>query len=115
LKDEYPMPVAILLINSASGNKMISFLDGNEGYNQIIRGKEDVSKTTFRYLGFVGLFEWVIITFGFKNAGATYQRDMNLISHDLLGVLMEVYIDDVVVKSVGFKEHMTDLNCHWKG
>jgi hypothetical protein len=34
---------------------------------------------------------------------------MNLIFHDLLGVLMEVYIDDVVVKSVGFKEHMTDL------
>jgi hypothetical protein len=34
---------------------------------------------------------------------------MNLIFHYLLGVLMEVYIDDVVVKSVGFKEHMTDL------
>jgi hypothetical protein len=34
---------------------------------------------------------------------------MNLILHDLLGVLMEAYIDDVVVKSVGFEEHMTDL------
>jgi hypothetical protein len=39
----------------------------------------------------------------------TYQIAMNLIFHDLLRVLMEVYIDDVVVKSVGFKEHMTDL------
>jgi hypothetical protein len=47
--------------------------------------------------------------FGLKNAGAMYQRAMNLIFHDLLGVLMEVYIDDVVVKSVGFEEHMTDL------
>jgi hypothetical protein len=44
-----------------------------------------------------------------KNAGATYQKAMNLIFHDLLRVLMEVYIGDVVVKSVGLKEHMTDL------
>jgi hypothetical protein len=71
--------------------------------------KEDVSKTAFRCSGFVSLFEWVMMTFGLKNAGATYQRAMNLVFHDLLGVLMEVYIDDVVVKSVGFEEHMTDL------
>jgi hypothetical protein len=108
-KDEYSMPVADLLIDSASSNKMISFLDGNAGYNQIFRAKEDMSKTAFYCPGFVGLFEWVMMTFGLKNAGATYQRVMNLIFHDLLGVLMEVYIDDVVVKSVGFKEHMTDL------
>jgi hypothetical protein len=63
----------------------------------------------FRCPGFVGLFEWVVVTFGLKNAGATYQRAMNLIFYDLLGVLMEVYIDNVVVKSVGFKEHMADL------
>jgi hypothetical protein len=49
------------------------------------------------------------MTFGLKNAGATYQRAMNLIFHDLLRVLMVVYIDDMVVKSVGFEEHMTDL------
>jgi hypothetical protein len=108
-KDEYLMLVANLLVDSASGNKMISFLDGNAGYNQIFMAKEDVSKTAFRCPGFVGLFEWVIMTFGLKNAGATYQRAMNLIFHDLLGVMMEVYIDDVVVKSVGFKEHMTNL------
>jgi hypothetical protein len=49
------------------------------------------------------------MTFGLKNAGATYQRAINLILHDLLGVLMEVYIDDVVVKSVRIEDHMTDL------
>jgi hypothetical protein len=108
-KVEYPMPVAVLLVDSASGNKVISFLDGNAGYNQIFMVKEDVSKTTFRCPGFVGLFEWVVMTFGLKNAGATYQRAMNLIFHDLLGVLMEIYIDDVVVKLVGFEEHMADL------
>jgi hypothetical protein len=84
---------------------VISFLDGIAGYNQIFVAKEDVSKTAFHCPGFIGLFEWVIMTFGLKNAGATYQRAMNLIFYDLLRVLMEVYIDDMVVKSVGFEEH----------
>jgi hypothetical protein len=73
-KDEYPMPVADLLIDSMSSNKMISFLDGNAGYNQIFMTKEDVSKIAFCCPGFVGLFEWVVMTFGLKNASATYQR-----------------------------------------
>jgi hypothetical protein len=79
------------------------------GYNQIFMTKEDVNKTVFHCPGFISLFKWVVMTFGLKNVGATYQRDMNLIFHDLLRVLMEVYIDDVVVKLVGFKEHMADL------
>jgi hypothetical protein len=49
------------------------------------------------------------MTFGLKNAGAMHQRAMNLIFHDLLGVLMEVYIDNVVVKSTGIEDHKTDL------
>jgi hypothetical protein len=97
------------LIDSASGNKVISFLDGKADYNQIFMAKEDVSKTAFYYPGFIGLFEWVVMTFSLNNTGATYQRAMNLIFHDLLGLLMEIYIDDVVVKSVGFKKHMTNL------
>jgi hypothetical protein len=97
------------LSDRASGNKVISFLDNNAGYNKIFMAKEDMSKTAFRCPGFVGLFEWVVMTFGLKNAGATYQKAMNLIFHDLLGVLMEVYIDDVVVKSAGVEDHMTDL------
>jgi hypothetical protein len=59
--------------------------------------------------GFIGLFEWVIMTFGLKNVGATYQRSMNLIFHELLENTMEVYIDDIVVKSDEFGSHITDL------
>jgi hypothetical protein len=65
LKDEYPMPMADVLVNSALGNRIKSFLDGNAGYNQIFMAKEDASKTTFRCLGFVGLFEWVVKSSGF--------------------------------------------------
>ena len=97
-KDEYPMLVADLLVDVAAGHKMMSFLDGNTGYNQILMVEEDVFKTVFRCPGNIGLFEWVVMTFGLKNARATYQRAMNYIFHDLIGQLVEVYIDDVVVK-----------------
>jgi hypothetical protein len=46
--------------------------------------ENDAAKMAFRCPGFVGLFEWVVMTFGLKNTGATYQRAMNLIFHDLL-------------------------------
>jgi hypothetical protein len=71
-KDEYPMPVAEILINAAAGHKILSFMDGNAGYNQIFMAPEDIHKTAFRVPGAVGLFEYVVMTFGLKNAGATY-------------------------------------------
>jgi hypothetical protein len=49
------------------------------------------------------------MTFGLKNAGATYQRTMNYIFHDLVGKLVEIYIDNVMVKSVLFEGHLGDL------
>jgi hypothetical protein len=51
----------------------------------------------------------VVMTFGLKNAGATYQRAMNYIFHDLIGKLVEIYIDDVVVKSASVEGHLGDL------
>jgi hypothetical protein len=48
--------------------------------------------------------------FGLKNVGATYQRAMNLIFHDLLGIVLEIYIDDVVVKSDSMDNHLADLH-----
>jgi hypothetical protein len=70
---------------------------------------EDVHKTAFRVPGAVGLFEYVVMTFGLKNAGATYQRAMNYMFHDLIGKLVEIYIDDVVEKSTSAEGHLGDL------
>ena len=103
------MPVADLLVDAAAGHKMMSFLDSNAGYNQILMAKEDIFKTAFRCPGNIGLFEWIVMTFGLKNAGVTYQRAMNYIFHDLIGQLVEVYIDDVVVKSAQLEAHLADL------
>jgi hypothetical protein len=65
-KDEYPMPIAGVLINDASGHKVLNFLDGNAGYNQIFMVEEDMYKMAFRCPGFIGLFEWDVMTFGLK-------------------------------------------------
>jgi hypothetical protein len=65
-KDEYPIPIADMLINNAFGHQVISFLDGNAGYNQIFMAEEDIYKTTFHCPGFISLFEWVVMTFGLK-------------------------------------------------
>jgi hypothetical protein len=73
---------------------MISFLDGNASYNNIFMAKKDLSKTALHCPGFISLFEWVVMTFRLRNTGAMYQMAMNLIFHELIGILLEVYIDD---------------------
>ena len=107
--DGYLMPIADMLVDAAAGHKVISFMDGNAGSNQIFMAEEDIAKTAFRCPSAIGLFEWVVMTFGLKNAGATYQRAMNYIFHKLIGRIVEIYIDDVMIKSKGYKEHLANL------
>ena len=57
--DGYPMPIADMLVDAAAGHKVVSFMDGNAGYNQIFMAEEDIAKTTFRCPGAISLFEWV--------------------------------------------------------
>ncbi|CAJ2657404.1 unnamed protein product [Trifolium pratense] len=108
-KDEYSMPVAEMLVDSAAGHEYLSMLDGYSGYNQIFIDEDDVPKTAFRCPGALGTYEWVVMPFGLKNAGATYQRAMNLIFHDFIEIFMQVYIDDIVVKSSSQDEHIEHL------
>ena len=103
------MSLANMLVDAASGHKVIIFMDGNARYNQIFMAEEDIHKTAFRCLGALGLYEWVVMTFGLKNASATYQRAMNYIFHELNRKIVEIYIDDVVVKSKDNQERLEDL------
>ena len=90
-----------MLVDALAGHKVISFMDDNAGYNQIFMAEEDIAKTAFRCPDAIGLFKWVVMTFGLKNVGATYQRAMNYIFHKLIDRIVEICIDDVMIKSKG--------------
>ena len=86
-----------LLIESIVGNAMFSFMEGFSGYNQIRMASKDAEKTTFKSP--IGNFYYIVMPFGLKNVGATYQRTMTAIFHDMKYRELKDYMDDIVVKS----------------
>ena len=78
-KDEYIMPIVDMLVDTIANNGILSFMDDYFGYNQINLIEEDIHKIAFRCPRTIGIFEWVVMPFGLKNAGAKYQRTMNVI------------------------------------
>ncbi|CAL2228301.1 unnamed protein product [Prunus armeniaca] len=101
--------MANMLVDGAAHNQMLSFMDGNAGYNQIMIAKEDIHKTAFMCPGHICAFEYTEMPFGLTNARATYQRAMNFVFHDMTGHSLEVYIDDVVIKSPEDGDHVSNL------
>lgn len=97
------------LMDSTVGNKMYSFMDRYSGYNQIYIFEDDVHKTAFRCPWALGYFERVVMSFGLKNIGVTYQMAMNLIFHDMISDFIEVYVDCIVVKSIKVEEQFDQL------
>ena len=97
LKDEFLLPNMNLLIAFTAWNIMFSFMDGFSGYNQIRMAPRDMEKTTIRTP--IGNFYYTVMPFGLKNAGATYQRTMTAIFHDMMHRVLEDYVNDIVVKS----------------
>jgi len=108
-KDEYHMPVVEMLVDSATGFEYLSMLDGYSGYNQIYIVEEDICKTASRCTRVLGCYEWIVMPFGLKNVGACYQRAMNYMFHDFIGKFMQIYVDDIVVKSSAEKDHLDHL------
>ncbi|KAL8134680.1 hypothetical protein AgCh_009635 [Apium graveolens] len=101
-KDCFPLPRIDTLIDATTGHEMLSFMDGFSGYNQIKMHKDDIPKVSF--ITDFGVYCYLVMAFGLKNAGATYQRLVNLI-----GKTMEVYVDDMLVKSLVKTDHITHL------
>uniref|UniRef100_A0A2N9FY65 RNase H type-1 domain-containing protein n=1 Tax=Fagus sylvatica TaxID=28930 RepID=A0A2N9FY65_FAGSY len=106
-KDSYPLPRIDQLVDSTAGHKLLSFMDAFSGYNQIQMTKEDQEKTAF--ITSRGLFCYKAMPFGLKNVGATYQRLINKMFHHQIGRNVEVYVDDMLVKSKKDDDHLTDL------
>jgi hypothetical protein len=85
------------IVNSTACCDRLSFLDANSGYNQIKLKKEDQELTTF--ITPHGVYCYNVMTFGLKNAGTTYQRCMQACLGEKIGRNIEVYIDDIIVKT----------------
>ncbi|XP_048615715.1 uncharacterized protein LOC125588422 [Brassica napus] len=106
-EDSYPLLNIDHLVESTAGNEMLTFMDAFSGYNQIMMHPDDREKTAF--ITDRGTYCYKVMPFGLKNAGATYQRLMNKMFADKLGVTMEVYIDDMLVKSLHAADHLPHL------
>jgi ribonuclease HI len=106
-KDPFPLPKIDQLVDATSGHQRMSFLDAFQGYHQIAMNPVDEEKTAF--ITPRGIFCYKVMPFGLKNAGATYQRMITKMFSSQLGKTVEVYIDDMVVKSVYAEDHLGDL------
>ncbi|XP_073130883.1 uncharacterized protein [Henckelia pumila] len=106
-KDCYPLPRIDQLVDSTADHELLSFLDSYQGYHQIPLAKEDKDKVSF--VTSTGTHSYVVMTFGLKNAGATYQRLMDKVFKQQIGKNIEVYVDDILVKTHTADQFITDL------
>ena len=106
-KDSYPLSSIDALVDSASGCKMLSFLDAFFGYNQIKMHPRDECKIAF--MTELSCYCYMVMPFGLKNVGATYQRLMDRVLAPMLGRNVQAYVDDMVVTSHSKEQHVVDL------
>ena len=107
VKDRFPLPVIPDLIHSLQGCKYLSTLDMFSGYFQIAVAEKDRHKTAF--ISTAGLYEFNRLPFGLTNAPAVYQRMINDVFKEYLYSSMMTYLDDVIIFSRTFDEHIKHL------
>ena len=95
------------LVDSTAGHKLLSFMDAFSRYNKIKIDDANQEKTSF--ITNQGLFRYKMMPFDLKNAGATYQRLVNHMFRPQIGRNVEVYVDDMLVKSLDERKHLEDL------
>ena len=94
-------------VDSTTGHQLLSFIDAFSGYNKIKMDEADKEKTSF--ITSQGLFCYKVMPFSLKNAGATYQRLVNYMFRPQIGRNVEVYVDDMLIKSLDEERHLDDL------
>jgi hypothetical protein len=106
-KNSFPLPRIDLLVDSTFGHQHLSFMDAFSRYNQIHMDEPDQEKTSF--ITNRGLYCYKMMPFGLKNVGATYQRLVNKMFQKQIGRNVEVYVDDMLVKSIQATKQIADL------
>jgi hypothetical protein len=96
-KDPYPLPRIDQIVDSTSGCDLLSFLDAYSGFHQIQMSRQDRKHTAFITVD--GLYCYVVMPYGLKNALPTFVRVMSKTFGDLIRDMIEIYVDDIVVKT----------------
>ena len=94
-------------MDATSSYTLLNFMDAFSSYNQIRIAPKDEKNTSF--ITDRGTYCYKVMPFGLKNARATYQRLVNKVFQRQIGQNMEVYVDDMLVKSVKDTDHIKDL------
>ena len=106
-KDAFPLPRICDILPALSTAKYFSSLDLASGYHQVPMAQSSIEKTAFSTP--FGHYEYVTMPFGLTNAPATFQRLMNHIFADRIGVDLLVYLDDIIIFSSDLESHLTTL------
>ena len=108
IPDEFPIPRQSDILASLSGAQVLSSLDALSGFTQLELAKEDIEKTAFRTHR--GLFQFKRLPFGLRNGPSIFQRVMQSILAPYLWIFCLVYIDDIVIYSKSYEEHLSHLD-----
>jgi hypothetical protein len=106
-KDPFPFPHIDQVVNSTVGCETLYFLDAYSGYHQIAMCIADQLATSF--ITPFDAYYYKTKPFGLKNAGATFQRCMQHVFGELIGRIIEAYVDDIVLKSKKTVDLVPDL------
>jgi hypothetical protein len=104
-QDRYPMPIPEELFNSIGNSNIFTIVDLRQNYNQIVFATKDCKKMTFH--GSNKLWEWLVMPFRLKNALVFFQQVMDQVFER--ADFLKCYIDDVLVHSKGFLQHLAHL------
>ena len=107
-KDDFSLLHIYTLVDSAASSAMYSIMDGFSGYNHIMMAVIDKLKTSFTTEW--RIYCYTVMPFGLKNAGATYQRMATTLLHDMIHKGIEMYVDDMMVKSTTREGHFIALD-----
>jgi hypothetical protein len=106
-KDDFPLETVDKIVDDAANSEMLSLLDMFSGYHQIRVRREDEEKTSF--ITPLRTFCFIRMPKGLKNAGCTFSRMIAIVLHPQLRINILEYVDDIVVKSVQRRDHISDL------